>query len=325
MIEMKVRIDSFVIAIIVVIAVAYMQPAWGAKSSPIPFDLIGSIGISLIFFFYGLRLSPEKIRYGLRNWKLHVMVQVSTFVIFPLTVLLFRPIALTEQGYNLWLSFLFLAALPSTVSSAVVMVSIAKGNVPAAIFNASISGLIGIVITPMWMGFFLQHSSIDYSLGSIYLKLATEILLPVVLGILLQRKLGKYALKWNRYLSTFDKSVVLLIIYKSFSESFGKQVFSSVNGLGLFLIFLATISLFFVIFFLTGYLSKFLRFNQEDIITTQFCGTKKSLIHGTVFSKILFPDTISIGIILLPLMIFHALQIFIVSIIASKLGQRKME
>lgn len=322
---MKFRIDNFVIAIIAVIGLAYLQPNWGAKSSPVPFDLIGSIGISLIFFFYGLRLSPEKIRYGLRNWKLHVMVQVSTFVIFPLTVLLFRPIAFTEQGYNLWLSFLFLAALPSTVSSAVVMVSIAKGNIPAAIFNASISGLIGIVITPLWMGFFLQHSANDYSLSSIYLKLATEILLPVVIGVLLQRRLGKYALKWNRYLSTFDKSVVLLIIYKSFAESFDKQVFSSVNGFVLLLIFGATTGLFFAIYFLTGYLSKLLGFNQEDRITAQFCGTKKSLIHGTVFSKILFPNSVSLGIILLPLMIFHALQIFIVSIIASKLGQRKIE
>lgn len=322
---MKFRIDNFVIAIIAVIFFAYLMPSWGAKGSPVPFDLIGSIGVSLIFFFYGLRLSPEKIRHGLRNWKLHILVQLSTFIIFPLTVILFRPLVHTEQGYSLWLSFLFLAALPSTVSSAVVMVSIAKGNVPAAIFNASISGLIGIVITPLWMGLFLQHSASDFNLGGIYLKLVTEILIPVVFGVILQRKLGKYALKWNHYLSTFDKSVILIIIYKSFAESFEKKVFSSVGAPELLLIFSVTLSLFFAMYFLTGYLAKWLGFNQEDSITAQFCGTKKSLIHGTVFSKILFPNTISIGIILLPLMLFHALQIFIVSIIATKLGKRKLE
>ncbi len=322
---MKFRIDNFVIAIIAVIVLAYLQPSWGAKSSPVPFDLIGSIGISLVFFFYGLRLSPEKIRNGLLNWKLHVMVQFSTFVIFPLFIIIFRPIAQTEQGYSLWLSFLFLAALPSTVSSSVVMVSIAKGNIPAAIFNASISGLIGIVITPLWMGLFLQQTASDFNLGSIYIKLIIEILIPVIAGTILQRKLGKYALKWNKHLSTFDKSVVLLIIYKSFAESFDKKVFSSVGIAELILIFAVTLSLFFVMYFLTGYLAKWFGFNQEDSITAQFCGTKKSLIHGTVFSKILFPNTISIGIILLPLMLFHALQIFIVSIIATNLGKRKVE
>lgn len=322
---MKFRIDNFVIAIIAVIALAYLQPSWGAKDSPIPFDLIGSIGISLVFFFYGLRLSPEKIRNGLLNWKLHVLVQFSTFVIFPLFIIFFRPIVQTEQGNSLWLSFLFLAALPSTVSSSVVMVSLAKGNIPAAIFNASISGLIGIVITPLWMGLFLQQAASDFNLGSIYIKLIIEILVPVIAGTILQRKLGKYALNWNKHLSTFDKSVVLIIIYKSFAESFDKKVFTSVGATELLLIVTVTLSLFFVMYFLTGYLAKWLGFNQEDSITAQFCGTKKSLIHGTVFSKILFPNTISIGIILLPLMLFHAIQIFIVSIIATKLGKRKVE
>lgn len=51
---------------------------------------------------------------------------------------------------------LFLATLPSTVSSSVVMVSIAGGNMAAAIFNASVSSLIGVFVTPLWMGIFLE-------------------------------------------------------------------------------------------------------------------------------------------------------------------------
>ena len=172
------------------ISVAYFLPQWGSSKSPIPIDLIGSIGISMIFFFYGLKLSPEKIKSGLKNWKLHLMVQSSTFLLFPFIVLLFLPFVKSERSEVLWLSFLFLAALPSTVSSSVVMVSIAKGNLPAAIFNASISGLIGIMITPLWMGLFLAHATSDFQFGAIYLKLITEILLPVILGLLLQRFIG---------------------------------------------------------------------------------------------------------------------------------------
>lgn len=316
------KIDKFVLAIIGVVLLAYLFPQWGSKESPIPLDIIGSLGISLIFFFYGLKLHPDKIKSGLKNWKLHVVVQLATFLLFPIVVLLFRPLASSEHTEMIWLAFLFLAALPSTVSSSVVMVSIANGNIPAAIFNASISGLIGIALTPLWMGMFLQQSTADFDLGVIYIKLLTEILVPVILGLLLQRFLGKYTAKYNKQLTLFDKTIILIIIYKSFSESFEEKVFTSVKLTDLIFIFAADILLFFGVYYLIGFLAQKLKFNREDQITAKFCGTKKSLVHGTVFSKILFPATMPTGLILLPLMLFHAAQIFIISVIASKLGTR---
>jgi sodium/bile acid cotransporter 7 len=321
---MKIKLDNFVLAIIVVIILAYFFPQWGSKDSPVPINLIGSIGISMIFFFYGLKLSPEKIRNGLRNWKLHILVQASTFFVFPLLILAFFPLVHTAEGKAVWLAFLFLAALPSTVSSSVVMVSIAKGNIPAAIFNASISGLLGILLTPLWMGLFLTQAAGDFDLGVIYIKLLTEILLPVIIGISLQRFFGKWVQQHSKQLSTFDKSIILLIIYKSFAESFEDRVFSSVGIADLLYITLATTILFYLVYFLVGFLSKKLGFDEEDRITALFCGSKKSLIHGTVFSKILFPAAFPIGIILLPLMIYHAIQIFIISIIASRIAERRL-
>lgn len=319
---MKPKIDGFVLAIIVVVILAYLFPFWGSKNSPIPLNTIGSIGISLIFFFYGLKLSPEKIKSGLKNWKLHLLVQASSFVLFPLIIISIYPFIKTENNHIIWLGFMFLAALPSTVSSSVVMVSMAKGNIPAAIFNASISGLIGILVTPLWMGLFLKQNTTEFDLGTIYLKLITEILLPVIFGIVLQRFLGDFARKHNRYLTLFDKSIILIIIYKSFAESFEEKVFNSVNITHLIFILLAVIVLFTLVFFIINQISKRLGFTLEDRITAQFCGTKKSLVHGTVFSKILFKNSASVGVILLPLMLFHFIQIFIISIIASKLEKQ---
>lgn len=319
---MKVKIDLFVAAIIVVIFIAYIFPQFGSSESELPIDLIASIGISLIFFFYGLKLSSRQILFGLKNWKLHLLIQLSTFVLFPLIVMIFYPLIQSDKGEMIWLSFLFLAALPSTVSSSVVMVSIARGDIPSAIFNASISGLIGIVITPLWIGLFLQETVSNFDLGDIYLKLLTEILVPVVLGVLLQRFWGNFARKYGKQMSLFDKSIILLIIYKSFAESFEQKIFTAVGLIDLALISLATIVLFYVVYFITGYLSRKLKFNKEDQITAQFCGTKKSLVHGTVFSKILFPDSFPAGIILLPLMMFHAFQILIISVVAGRLAKR---
>ena len=136
------KLDKFVLFIILTVLVAYIFPDFGKEDSKIPLDLISSIGISLIFFFYGLKLSSQKIKEGLGNWKLHLLVQTTTFLVFPLLIISAKPLIQTENSEMIWLAFLFLAALPSTVSSSVVMVSMAKGNVPAAIFNASISGLI---------------------------------------------------------------------------------------------------------------------------------------------------------------------------------------
>jgi len=315
---MNFKIDKFVVAIATTVLLAYIFPQFGSKSSPVNLNLLASIGVSLIFFFYGLKLSPEKVKVGLKNWKLHLLVQASTFLIFPIIVLLFLPFVHSEHNRSIWLAIFFLASLPSTVSSSVVMVSIAKGNIPAAIFNASISGLIGIVITPLWMGLFLNNSNSNFDLGEIYIKLLTEVLLPLILGLFLHRFFAKQAAKYNTYLSTFDKSVILLIIYKSFATSFDENVFSSLEASNFVVIVICVILLFFFVYYFTGIVSNKLGFNREDKITAQFCGTKKSLVHGTIFSKILFQNAASIGIVLLPIMLFHGFQIFIISIIANK-------
>lgn len=319
------KIDKFVIAIILSIVVAYFFPQLGATGSPIPLDTIASIGISLIFFFYGLKLSTEAIKSGLKNWKLHIVVQASTFILFPLIVVLFYPLVKDTNQETLWLSLLFLAALPSTVSSSVVMVSLAKGNIPAAIFNASISGIIGIIVTPLWMTTFIQQTDIAYDFSAIYAQLGMEILLPLILGLLLRKYLGAFAQKNKRGLNLFDKSVILIIIYKSFVHSFEEKVFSSVSFLDLILMTFLVIALFFLVFFITGWMGKLLHFNREDRITAQFCGTKKSLVHGTVFSEALFGQSSIMGLMLLPLMLFHAFQILFISVIATRMGEKETE
>ncbi|SFD11256.1 bile acid:sodium symporter family protein [Algibacter pectinivorans] len=318
----NIKIDKFVLSIIGVIIVAYFFPEWGVSESKIPIDTISTVGISLIFFFYGLKLSPAKLKAGLKNWKLHLLVQSATFLIFPMLVLGCRPLIQNETQETIWLAFFFLAALPSTVSSSVVMVSMAKGNIPAAIFNASISGIIGIALTPLWMGLFVNDAQTDFDFTTIYVKLIVQIILPVVLGLLLQRFFGSFVQKHNAKLTLFDKSIILLIIYKSFAESFTENIFSSVSILDLLFLFVAVLLLFLLVFIVLGFLSRKMDFNKEDQITAQFCGTKKSLVHGTVFSKIIFGNMATIGIILLPLMLFHATQILIVSVLATRLSKR---
>jgi len=321
----KLKIDSFVLAIIISIIIAYFLPQLGASDSPVNLNQVSSIGISLIFFFYGLSLDNQAIKNGLKNWKLHVSVQASTFLLFPLIIMVFYPLVKDSSYELIWLSFLFMAALPSTVSSSVVMVSMAKGNLPAAIFNASISGILGIIFTPLWLMPFAEKSSVEFDFSAIYSQLVTEIVIPLALGLLLRRFLAQLAGKYKRQLDIFDKFVILLIIYKSFVQSFEDNIFSQLKLLDMIIMVSIVLVLFFLIYGITGWISKVFKFNHADQITNQYCGTKKSLVHGAVFSEALFGQTKIVGILLLPLMFYHAFQIFIISIFASKEGRKQRE
>ena len=316
------KIDLFIVYLVFSIIVAYFFPHLAIYEDGIVLNTITSIGVSLIFFFYGLKLSFEQIKSGLKNWKLHFLVQLATFVIFPLIVLLFRPMIGEFISENTWIGFFFLAALPSTVSSSVVMVSVAKGNVPAAIFNASISGLIGVAITPLWMSLFLDFTT-ENVLVDVYGGLMLEIILPVFVGLTLQKYWGSWATRYSKKLSSFDKAVILLIVYSSFAHSFENGIFSTLSNQYLFLLFVAVALLFVLIYMLLCFLSKYiLQFSEEDQITALFCGSKKSLTHGSVFGKFIFMNNPYAGLYFLPLMIYHAFQIFIITFIAQRYHSR---
>ncbi len=280
-------------------------------------------GIAGIFLLYGLKLNLKEMMKAIFNWKLHMVIQLGTFVLFPFLVFLFYGFFKESLYFTIWLSVFFLASLPSTVSSSVVMVSIAKGNVTSAIFNASISGLIGIVMTPLLMSFFFTSEKSEESgdLMQIFYELLKKVILPIVLGLLFNSFLKKWVIKYSKWIAEFDRLIILLIVYESFSAAFMNQIFSSVP-ISVFLILAASvILLFFVIYEIIKFVAKKLKFNREDTITATFCGSKKSLVHGSLFVMILgIPESQKV-LFLLPVMIYHSFQLFYVSWLANRLSK----
>jgi solute carrier family 10 (sodium/bile acid cotransporter), member 7 len=203
----------------------------------------------------------------------------------------------------------------------VVMVSIAGGNIPGAIFNASISGIIGIVLTPFWMGLFLTSQATGFDFSNVLIQLITQIIVPVLAGLLLHRYFVHWITRHLPKLAAFDKIIILLIVYESFSRSFMSGIFVSVSWLALGGLFVAVILLFFIVLNFTGLLAKKMDFTREDRITLQFAGTKKSLVHGSVFASVLFSGISGAGIWLLPIMIYHSFQLFYISVLARKISK----
>ena len=318
----RVGLDGFLLALAGVIALAYGWPAAGIRQGPFSLEVLAGHGVSLVFFFYGLRLSPAKLREDLHNWRLHAVIQSTTFVAFPLVVLTGRMLFAGEEAGWWWLGVFYLAALPSTVSSSVVMVSIAGGNLPAAIFNAGVSSLLGVLITPLWMGWLIPADPGGFDAWGVVGQLARQVVAPVALGILLHPRLGALAEQHRQRIRLFDQTVILLIVYTSFCQSFARDVFQGFRPADLLLLGTGLMGLFFLMFGLIHLVSRRLGFNREDRITALFCGSKKSLVHGTVMAKVLFAGNAAAGLVLLPLMIYHALQLVAASAIAGAMARR---
>ncbi|MBD0294024.1 MAG: bile acid:sodium symporter [Flavisolibacter sp.] len=313
-------LDSFILLLAGMIVLAKLFPQGGLGKGPWSLSSLSGYGVSLIFFFYGLKLNVAALKAGLRNWKLHVVVHSSTFLLFPLLVLSGKAL-FPATAYPLWLGTFFLATLPSTVSSSVVMVSIAEGNIPAAIFNASISSIMGVFFTPVWMSLVNVGAAGRAPLSEILFKLTLQVLVPVAVGMLLNKKWGRWAERHKKQLKYFDQTIILSIVYTSFCQSFAQHMFRSITVVELMVLGACMLGLFFVAYFTVTLVCKALAFNREDTITATFCGSKKSLVHGTVMAKVLFPNSTITGILLLPLMLYHALQLVVVSMMAQRLAK----
>ncbi len=322
----KIRIfnqqNIFLVLLLVMVILGKVLPFKESYQQVFNLDAFINWGIVGIFFLYGLKLNFKKVIQDISNWRLHLLVQGATFVLFPFLVFLFYGFALDTEYYAIWLAVFFLASLPSTVSSSVVMVSIAKGNITSAIFNASISGLIGIVMTPLLMGFFLQQSgesTLDQA--EIVMQLLLKVLLPIILGLLLHRFFVKVVTKYSKLIAQFDKLIILLIVYESFSAAFLQNAFSSVSVQVFVVLILSLVLLFFLVYYILKFIAQKMNFSREDTITATFCGSKKSLIHGSLFILILgIPDDQKV-LFLLPIMLYHSFQLFYVSWLASKIAR----
>lgn len=307
------NIDFLLPGLILMIVAAKIFPFQESYSSIFPMKQVTFWGVVVIFILYGLKLSPKEMMKDMANWKLHLLTQSTTFLIIPALVLVLYPFFRETEFYNFWIALLFLAVLPSTVSLSVVFVVKNKGNLGGAIFNSSISGFLGMLLTPLWLSFFLHESGGNGDTIELILKLVQQILLPIIIGMVFKYFAPKSSEWIVRKTKNVDKIIVLLIVYNSFSNAFNNDLFNMIPLNQLLVLMAGVVSLYLVVFELTNFLGRILRFEAKDIIVLLFCGTQKSLVHGSVFALLLFQGVEMQTFALLPLMIYHAFQLLFAS------------
>ncbi|WP_370660398.1 bile acid:sodium symporter family protein [Massilia agilis] len=315
----RLALDPFTVLLMVVVALASLLPASGQVA--VAFGHITTLAIGMLFFLHGAKLSREALVSGLTHWRLHLLVLASTFVLFPLLGLAIKPLALALLTPDLYLGVLFLCALPSTVQSSIAFTALARGNVAAAVCSASASNFLGIFITPLLVSVLIARGAAGGSPLDSVLTIVEQLLLPFIAGQLLRPLIGGWVDRHKPVLKFFDQGSILLVVYTAFSDSVNEGLWQKVSLSTLIGILMISALILAVMLGAATLASRRLGFSKEDEITIVFCGSKKSLASGVPMAKVLFAPS-ALGMIILPLMLFHQLQLMVCAVLAGRLARR---
>ena len=310
--------DPLIVLIILAVIIAIIAPARGNFADI--FGQLTNVAIALLFFLYGARLSTQEALNGLKHWRLHLTILAFTFVVYPLIGIALRPLT-AVISHDMYLGILFLTLVPSTVQSSVAFTSIAKGNVAGAIVSASASNLVGVIVTPLLVMLLMGTGGGVHIDTSVFGEIALLLLAPFVLGQLTRRWVRKVA--QSKATKVVDRGSIAMVVYSAFSKGVVDGIWSSISlwDLAFLVVFAAAFVAFML--WLTRKASQKMGFNRADTIAIEFCGSKKSLATGLPMASVIFASGgASLGLLILPLMIYHQVQLMMCSWLAARYAQR---
>jgi solute carrier family 10 (sodium/bile acid cotransporter), member 7 len=310
------RPDPFVLILLGVVALASLLPARGEAAVTLAWTT--KIVIGLVFFMHGAKLSTQALVDGMLHWRLHLTVLAITFAAFPLLSLGITAAHLLPS--QLALGFVFLCCLPSTVQSSIAFTAIARGDVAAAVTSASVSNLLGMVLTPLLVGLF-THAQGAAPMAALVQGVLLQLLGPFLLGQILRRWVGGWVTRHKGVLSKLDRGSVLLVVYAAFGAAVTGGVWRRVGPLDLLLCGLVAAALLAAALTIAVTAARRMGLSKASEIAVVFCGSKKSLVTGAPMAGILFPPAVA-GVVIIPVMIYHQLQLIVCAVIAQRYGQR---
>jgi sodium/bile acid cotransporter 7 len=312
------KIDGFLIAMISAVLLALAWPAPGAAGGFLHLGAVVKYGIALVFFLQGSMLAPSAMISGAAKWRLHLFIQATTFLVFPIVGGLFYFMLAGIVVDDLRLGFFFLCAMASTITSSVAMTVMARGDVPSAVFNASASGLIGMIATPLLMQCVGNAGHGMPPLGAAIESILLTLALPFLAGQICRPLTLPFLGSRKRLVNRVDRSMIVLIVYTSFCDSTATGVWQKFSFAQLTLVALLATGLLVLMLSFTGICAEAAGFSPEERITAIFCGSKKSLASGAPTAKIMFAGHPGLGMIMLPLLLYHQIQLIICTFLAGR-------
>lgn len=315
-------VDWFLIAMVVAVLLASLAPQWGRSEGVLHLGQVTDVGVFMLFFLHGMGLSTDSLKAGATRWRLHLLVQVCTYVVFPLWWALLSAMLGPWVPHDLLMGFFYLAVLPSTVSSSVAMTALARGHVAAAVLNATLSTLLGVFLTPLLVSLVMSGQGHELDVGHTMFKVAQMLLLPFVAGHLLRPWLSSWFARIKPVTTVFDRAVIVLLVWSAFSDSVADGLWTRHGPVLLAQAALGAVLFLLPMLWFTRKVSRAMGFEVEDEIVAVFCGSKKTLASGMPMAKLLFGGSASMGVLILPIMLYHQVQLFVCAVMARRYAAR---
>jgi sodium/bile acid cotransporter 7 len=315
-----IRSNGFILGLFGVVILAFLFPQPGARGGWLHPDLVSNFGIALILFLQGLSMPLEKVRRGAGNWQLHVIIQAFTFVIFPIVGLGFQavlPHLWTDEPEAIKQGFLYLCVLPSTVSTSVVLTSVAGGNTAAAILSAAFSNIVGVILTPLLVNFLMQATGHSGPIGPLLIQITMLTLLPFAAGVILRHFVQSWVDANKRWINRTSNAVILFIVYTAFCDSVTEKIWNKYGVVLTVEVLLTVVALFGAMSLLIYLVSQVARLSHVDAIAVYFCSVKKTLAMGVPLAMLIFGTRADLSLILLPIMFYHPFQLFVNGLLAN--------
>ncbi|ANT62020.1 MULTISPECIES: bile acid:sodium symporter family protein [unclassified Salipiger] len=315
----RIGIDTYMLLLIATVCLGVLLPAQGVAAAGLKHVTFWAV--ALLFFLYGAKLDPSSVRAGLMNWRLQGLTFAATYLMFPVIGLALAAIFSPALGATVTLGLMFLSVLPSTVQSSIAFTSIAGGNVPAAICAASVSNIVGVVLTPLLVALLLHTGDGGVSLDSV-IKIGTQILLPFVVGQIARPWIGGFVKKHKVLTMVVDRGSILLIVYSAFSAGTVSGLWQSIPVASLIMLALVVLVFLAITMGLMVGAGKLFGLPYPDRAVLFYCGSTKSLASGLPIATALFAAD-KVGAIVLPVMIYHMSQLLVCAFISQKAARRE--
>jgi solute carrier family 10 (sodium/bile acid cotransporter), member 7 len=305
-------------------ALAFLVPEAGLRGGPLRPEITTKAGVAAIFFLQGLAISPAALRAGARRWRLHVVVQLFIFAAFPLTIVLLDAAAGGLLPGELRIGFIFLAILPTTILTSVVFTATAGGNTSAALFNSAFANVSGVVLTPLLAALLLStRAGLATPFASMLGEIALLLLVPLAAGQTARPLLVRFGQPDPRLASMISSAIILFIVFTAFATSVASGAFIQTGMVATALVALGAAALFIAATAGAAFAGRRLRFDAADRTALIFCGSQKTLAAGAPIAQVLFGQHAGLGLILLPLVIYHAVQLVAGAAMAERIRQRQ--
>ncbi|KAL4883467.1 putative sodium bile acid cotransporter [Aspergillus karnatakaensis] len=270
--------------------------------------------VAIVFLISGLSIPQDKLVRQLFNWRLHALVQITSFLFVPAVVLAVVHAILagdTEAKIDraMLAGFIFTACIPTTIASNVVMTRSAGGDDAAALVEVLIANILGPFVTAGWTVTLLpksaefdvwrdQNGDLTAMYRDVFKQLGLAVLVPLAVGQLVRylwpKRTGEIVQKYR--IAKIGSACLLLMIWTTFSSCFATGALQDLSTESILFVVFFNIALYVFLTAICFFLSRppqslclrttfgkwhvFRQIPPEETIAVCFCGPAKSTALG---------------------------------------------